>query len=756
MGDDAKPNESVVPGIISYCVILKIPVKLNSTNWAQWSMFVQTGLESLDKDAYLTKDPPNPKTREWKLDDSGIRMALCNAMEPQILTIAQNYPTTKKMREHLQSSFSAKESLSHTYSVFGSYFRCEQGDSDLTEYYTRLSKLAEELRVLFPVTLDVKVQEERLAKMDVMTCISGLSPKYSSARPLLLSHTASKSLASTYHLAREMYSDSSTAQPSPGTDASALTFSARNNEYGHIKYNCPNRPPGSHPPPRLPRARVASTNATTDVYPEASGQVASTPRANTAHAGISSTCLSACSSSWIVDSGATYHMTENKNLIVNLDTSTTHNPVRLADGSSCPIVGKGSTSNLPNLNVSSVLYVPTFPDSLISVSRITKKHNCKELGTNRLIGTGFESQGLYRLPALQSPSTHLCESSIREVHCQLGHPSLSVLKQLRPEFSPCPKFVCESCELGKHTRRPYPPKESKCVSTLFQLIHSDVWGPCPVTSINGFKYFITFVDDYSRATWVYLFKSRNEIFSIFREFYAYVQTQFDISLKTLRSDNAKEYFSSDFMSFYLSMGSPFPLAPKIFGCVCYVHDHRPGHNKLDPRAIKCVFLGYSRVQRLIVATVQPFVDILQAPIPTSSSESSYPIPDPSETPDPPIYTTPLQTSNTPTHDLDADTRFTKVYVRQRRQATINQENSTPCHDTGDFHVPQPTSEPHLEHFSEPHPDPAPQSENEPNTDPAPQSENEPNTDLVPQSENEPNTEPYDPPGAPLPEIPIAF
>ncbi|KAJ9564848.1 hypothetical protein OSB04_000814 [Centaurea solstitialis] len=304
MGDDAKPNESVVPGIINYSVILKIPVKLNSTNWAQWSMFVQTGLESLDKDAYLTKDPPNPKTREWKLDDSGIRMALWNAMEPQILTIAQNYPTTKKMWEHLQSSFSAKESLSHTYSVFGSYFRCEQGDSDLTEYYTRLSKLAEELRVLFPVTPDVKVQEERLAKMDVMTFISGLSPKYSSARPLLLSHTASKSLASTYHLAREMYSDSSTAQPSPGTDASALTFSARNNgkggnrkndfnkkvqcnyckEYGHIKYNCPNRPPGSHPPPRPPRAQVASTDATTDVYPEASGQVASTPRANTAHA----------------------------------------------------------------------------------------------------------------------------------------------------------------------------------------------------------------------------------------------------------------------------------------------------------------------------------------------------------------------------------------------------------------------------------------------------------------------------------------
>ncbi|CAH9118884.1 unnamed protein product [Cuscuta europaea] len=142
--------------------------------------------------------------------------------------------------------------------------------------------------------------------MDVMTFISCLSPRYSNSLPLLMSHIASQSLASTYHLAQEMYTDNSVTQSSTGTDASSFTaFNAQNNgkgvnhkydpnkkiqchyckEYGHTKYNCPNRMPESYPPPRPPRAQITSIDDTTEVYPEASGQVASTPCAITSHPG---------------------------------------------------------------------------------------------------------------------------------------------------------------------------------------------------------------------------------------------------------------------------------------------------------------------------------------------------------------------------------------------------------------------------------------------------------------------------------------
>ena len=81
-----------------------------------------------------------------------------------------------------------------------------------------------------------------------------------------------------------------------------------------------------------------------------------------------------------------------------------------------------------------------------------------------------------------------------------------------------------------------------------------MWGPCPVVSPTGFRYFVTFVDDYSRTTRLYLMKNRSELFSHFRAFYAEIHTQFHVSIQSLRSDNAKEYVSEQFQSFMLQNG----------------------------------------------------------------------------------------------------------------------------------------------------------------------------------------------------------
>ena len=98
------------------------------------------------------------------------------------------------------------------------------------------------------------------------------------------------------------------------------------------------------------------------------------------------------------------------------------------------------------------------------------------------------------------------------------------------------------------------PKVNKRASAPIELVHSDVWGPSPVLSLTGFKYFVTFVDDFSRVTWIYLMKSRYKLFSHFSSFCAEIQTQFHVSMQTLRSDNAKEYLSKPFQSFMLQHG----------------------------------------------------------------------------------------------------------------------------------------------------------------------------------------------------------
>ena len=73
-------------------------------------------------------------------------------------------------------------------------------------------------------------------------------------------------------------------------------------------------------------------------------------------------------------------------------------------------------------------------------------------------------------------------------------------------------------------------------------------------STLGFQYFVTFIDDYSRCTWLFLMKNRAELYSIFQKFYAEILTQFNISIRVLRSDNAREYFSAPFISFMSQHG----------------------------------------------------------------------------------------------------------------------------------------------------------------------------------------------------------
>ncbi|KAK9182889.1 hypothetical protein WN944_026037 [Citrus x changshan-huyou] len=83
----------------------------------------------------------------------------------------------------------------------------------------------------------------------------------------------------------------------------------------------------------------------------------------------------------------------------------------------------------------------------------------------------------------------------------------------------------------------------------FELIHSDLWGPAPVDSYDGYKYFVLFIDDKSHATWLYLLKSKTEVIFVFQEFHNMVINQFDAKIKSFRTDNGTEYTSGLFSKY---------------------------------------------------------------------------------------------------------------------------------------------------------------------------------------------------------------
>ena len=123
-----------------------------------------------------------------------------------------------------------------------------------------------------------------------------------------------------------------------------------------------------------------------------------------------------------------------------------------------------------------------------------------------------------------------------------------------------------------------------------KLVHSDVWGPAPVISTNDFQYYILFVDEYSKFTWLYLLKHKSNVLDIFKFFKAIVEKQLDSKIKVLRTDNGGEFTSNSFKHFYSTHGLihqlSCPHTPKQNGVVERKHRH----------IVKCAFTMLSHCQ----------------------------------------------------------------------------------------------------------------------------------------------------------------
>ena len=77
------------------------------------------------------------------------------------------------------------------------------------------------------------------------------------------------------------------------------------------------------------------------------------------------------------------------------------------------------------------------------------------------------------------------------------------------------------------------------------LVHSDVWGPAKVTTLNGSWWFVSFIDDYSHTTWVCLMKTKQDVCSLFKQFYLMVTTQYKTSIQVLWTDNGGEFINHE-------------------------------------------------------------------------------------------------------------------------------------------------------------------------------------------------------------------
>ncbi|KAJ9554225.1 hypothetical protein OSB04_018270 [Centaurea solstitialis] len=347
---------------------------------------------------------------------------------------------------------------------------------------------------------------------------------------------------------------------------------------------------------------------------------------------------------WIFDSGCFNHMSPYPTGFISKRRSP-HPTVGLADLSPKPVLFEGDVST-DNIQLPEVLHVSDIAIGLVSLTQLQEMgllmffdfSGCviqdpktkQTLGVGRRVGRVLEVVYI-RIP-LSSPRVVASVSPLSSLdlwHAHLGHLSSSRIKMLASSGSlghvTSSDISCLPCKLGKHHALPFDTNESKSFCP-FDLIHSDVWGPAPHPSMGGARYFVIFIDDHTRFTWIYLMKHRSELPQLYITFARMIQTQFSKPIKILRADNAMEYKESSLLAFLRSQGtisqyscpgtSPqngraerkhrhildtvrtllvsaksYDLL-KVWGCACFVQLQPHEHNKLEPRARLCLFLGY--------------------------------------------------------------------------------------------------------------------------------------------------------------------
>jgi hypothetical protein len=286
---------------------------------------------------------------------------------------------------------------------------------------------------------------------------------------------------------------------------------------------------------------------------------------------------------WYADSGANSHVTGALSNLTLQEPFKGDEEVAVGNGTGLPISHIGSSvlynSKLPfkhSFQLQNILHCPSAAANLLSIHQFCVDNKCwfiltdshffvKDNLTGQILLQGPSRDGLYPIslststPQVRKFAAFLgVTASSKTWHSRLGHPAPPIFNKIKQlahlpvTGSTSHASLCEPCQVAKSKCLPFYDSNNVTAAPL-EIIHSDLWSS-PVSSLNGYRYYVVFIDNFSRFSWIYPLYSKSETFTCFVKFKCMAENLLSKKIKFFQSDGGGEFTSNQFKNFLTTHG----------------------------------------------------------------------------------------------------------------------------------------------------------------------------------------------------------
>nr|GFA76211.1 hypothetical protein [Tanacetum cinerariifolium] len=233
---------------------------------------------------------------------------------------------------------------------------------------------------------------------------------------------------------------------------------------------------------------------------------------------------------WYLDSGCSKHMTGDRSHLTNF-VNKFPGTVKFGDDHVAKIMGYGDYQ-IGNVTISRVYFVEGLGHNLFSVWQFCDSD----------------------LEASKTKSW-LWHRRLSYLNCgAINYLARQGLVRVLPKLKFEKGHLCSACAMGKSKKKSHKPKSEDTNQEKLYLLHMDLCGSMRVKSVNGKKYILVIVDDYSRFTWVKCLRSKDEALDFIIKFLKMIQVRLKVPVRRIQIDNETEFVNQTLREYYEQIG----------------------------------------------------------------------------------------------------------------------------------------------------------------------------------------------------------